>query len=274
MKAKKGLAGILAATMAVFSFGMPAGAAENMLEDILESGVLQVATEPYFAPYEFIDASKEGQEQYLGADMELARYIAGQLGVELEIVPMDFTEVLESVAAGEYPMAITGLAYTVERAEELELSDVYYSTDSVNGFLIRKEDEEVYTDLESLSGKTVACQSGTIQETYVNEQIQEVKTAAYDSVITSVRALLSGSCDAVAVNYSNGETLAELDEDLIMAEALFEDTTDDTVIACPKGQTELIEKVNEILALAAEEELYEQWWDEASELASQLNLED
>lgn len=85
---------------------------------------------------------------------------------------MDFSDALENVAIGEYPLAITGLAWTVERAETYELSDVYYSTDSVNGFLIRAEDADVYTDLDSLAGKTVACQSGTVQETYASEQMR------------------------------------------------------------------------------------------------------
>ncbi|MCD8348068.1 MAG: transporter substrate-binding domain-containing protein [Lachnospiraceae bacterium] len=273
MNRKRFTAMAVTVSAALGCFHMNVCAADTMLEDILETGVLQVATEPYFAPYEFIDSTQEGQEQYQGADMQLARYIADELGVELEIVAMDFSDVLENVAIGEYPLAITGLAWTVERAETYELSDVYYSTDSVNGFLIRAEDADVYTDLDSLAGKTVACQSGTVQETYASEQIEDVNVAAYDSVITAVRALLSGSCDAVAVNDSNGATLAELDENLIMAEAVFEDTTDDTVVACPKGQTELVEKINEILAQVAEKELYEQWWEEAQELSASLNLD-
>ena len=82
----------------------------NRLEEIKQRGYITVTTEPYFAPNEFIDPSKEGQEQYVGADMELAKYIADSLGVELQIVPLDFTSVLSSVSEGKYDLAISALA--------------------------------------------------------------------------------------------------------------------------------------------------------------------
>lgn len=51
---------------------------------------LKVATSPDFAPMEFVDSSKKGQESYVGFDITLAKYIAEGLGKELEIVPMSF----------------------------------------------------------------------------------------------------------------------------------------------------------------------------------------
>ena len=98
-------------------------AASNRLEEILQRGYMEVATEPYFAPQEFIDSSKEGDEQYVGCDIELAKYIADKLGVELRIVPLEFAAVLSSVTEGKYDMAISALAYTPERAEAMNLSD-------------------------------------------------------------------------------------------------------------------------------------------------------
>ena len=54
--------------------------ASGVLDRIRRSGVLKVATEPYFPPQEFIDPDKSGQEKYSGADMELARLIAARMG--------------------------------------------------------------------------------------------------------------------------------------------------------------------------------------------------
>lgn len=54
----------------------PASEAENRLEAIKERGYIEVATEPYFAPNEFIDASKPAGEQVVGSDIELAQRIA------------------------------------------------------------------------------------------------------------------------------------------------------------------------------------------------------
>ena len=71
--------------------------ATGVLDRIRRKGVLRVATEPYYPPQEFIDPDMTGQEQYAGADMELARMIAERMGVKLEIIPMEFTQVLRPV---------------------------------------------------------------------------------------------------------------------------------------------------------------------------------
>lgn len=274
MKMKKFTAIVTAAAMlSSMAVGTQAFAAENLLEQIKEDGVLQVATEPYFAPYEFCDTSKSGQEQYCGADMELAKYIADELGVELEIVPLEFSAVLASVVAEKYPMAISGLGYTPERAESVELSDSYRSTDAIHGFVVRKEDKDKYPDLASLAGKTIAYQNGSLQDMYTNAQIENPVTKPFDSVNNAILALQSGKCDAVAVYYDNGELFVEANDDLVMADALFQDTKDTSVIAVPKGETELIEEVNRIIAEVQEQGLYEQWWDEAVEQAASLGIE-
>ena len=53
----------------------------NALEKIKADGVLTVTLSPDFSPMEFVDSSKSGQEQYVGFDVSLAKYIAEYLGV-------------------------------------------------------------------------------------------------------------------------------------------------------------------------------------------------
>lgn len=98
----------------------------SRLDAILERGYIEVATEPSFAPNEFIDTTKTGQDRYAGSDIQLANYIANELGVELRLKPMDFTTVLGSITSGKYDLAISALAYTPERAEAMNLSKGYY----------------------------------------------------------------------------------------------------------------------------------------------------
>ena len=119
------LALVLALPLAGCS-GKEESSAANRLEEIQTRGYLEVVTEPYFAPNEFIDPTKEGDDKYVGADIELAHYIADSLGVECHIIPLDFTSVLSGVTTGKYDMAISALAYTPERAEAMDLSDGYY----------------------------------------------------------------------------------------------------------------------------------------------------
>ena len=130
--------------------GGSGGKNKDRLEKIKEKGVLELCTEPYFAPYEFIDPSKTGDDQYQGIDIALAKYIADKLGVELKITALDFTAVLAGVTDGKYDMAISAIAYSPSRAEAMRMSDVYQSSDTGYGFIVRTTDAEKYNSVEDL----------------------------------------------------------------------------------------------------------------------------
>ena len=175
--------GVLAAEAAVRSAGglqTPAGTqapGANRLEQIQARGYIEVATEPYFAPCEFIDPAKEGDEKYVGADIELAKLIAETLGVECRIVPLEFTAVLSSVTEGKYDMAISALAYTPARAEAMDMSKgYYYSQEEIQyGLLVRTEDLGAIGDADDLADQTVVVQSGSLQELFAFEQVPAYK---------------------------------------------------------------------------------------------------
>ena len=132
--------------------------ANGVLARIRENGVLRVATEPYFAPQEFIDPALDGQDAYAGADMELARLIADRMGVELQIIPMDFTEVLRAAAEDRCDLVISALAFTPARAVTNEMSKGYYFADSSANvtMVIRAEDAETIRTVEDLENLTLA----------------------------------------------------------------------------------------------------------------------
>lgn len=142
------------------------GVAGNRLEAIRQRGYIEVVTEPYFAPYEFIDSRKEGQEKYVGAEMELAKFIAQDLGVELRIVPLEFDAVLSGISTGKYDLAISALAYTPARIEAMNMSTGFYirSDSPGHGLIIRKEDAEEIKGVEDLADKTIVYQSGSLQQ--------------------------------------------------------------------------------------------------------------
>ena len=110
--------------------GAQTAAPANALEQIKADGVLSVALSPDFAPMEFVDSSKSGQEQYVGFDVTLAKYIADTIGVSLQIEPMSFDACQTAVYTASVPMSISGYSWTEERAENYELSDYYYAGDN------------------------------------------------------------------------------------------------------------------------------------------------
>jgi ABC-type amino acid transport substrate-binding protein len=75
---------VLALALGLGACGKPAEP-KNALEKIKAEGVLTVALSPDFSPMEFVDSSKTGQDQYVGFDVTLAKYLAEELGVRLEL---------------------------------------------------------------------------------------------------------------------------------------------------------------------------------------------
>ena len=238
---------------------------------MLAAGKITNVCEPYFAPYEFIDNTKSGQEQFRGADMELARYIAKELGVELEIVPLEWSAVLTGVGAGKYDMAVAGMAYTPERAETMAMSKVY-KPGGDQGLLVPADKVDEYTSLADFAGKKVGFQSGTVQEQNVLTQLPDSEPVTFDIIQNAVLALDSGKVDAVSVSIANGEMFVSTNPKLAVSTVQFDNSQNGNVIGFPKGETELVDAVNKIIDEVLEQGLYDQWLEEATAEAENLGL--
>ena len=116
MKKMKKMICLLLAALTVFALCACGSSDKSALKEIKDSGVLTVALSPDFAPMEFVDSSKTGQEQYVGFDVMLAQYIADELGVKLEIQAMSFDACQTAVSTGSVPMSISGYSWTIYNA--------------------------------------------------------------------------------------------------------------------------------------------------------------
>ena len=274
------LAALLSASLAGCS-AASADAEGSRLDEIKERGVLQVATEPYFAPNEFIDPTKEGDERYVGADIELARAIADEIGVELEIVPLEFSAVLASVTSGKYDLAISALAWTPLRGEQMEMSIGYhFDEESLYTVLVREEDAANYNSIEDLKGKKVVCQSGSLQEQLIKDamDVSELDELLYVSATTDGYLMVSeGKADACVCASANGELYAEANGGLaILPDAINFPVSDEYAgerVGAPKGETELIEVVNGVIEELNESGQYNEWYDEYAEYAGTLGID-
>ncbi len=272
-KIKKLFCAALAAAMLMATMS-GCGSSQNRLEKILESGKLVLATSPDFAPLEFEDLSS-GEAQYVGSDIELAKYIAEKLGVELEISAMDFSAVQAAIPSGQADIAISGFARTEERAQNMELSTPFNITeDGGQTVLVAKGQGANYTAAEDFSGLQIGAQNGSLQYNLVSSQLPEdVEIVPVGSLNDGVLMLETGKIDALASDLSNAELLLESHDGIETTDFMFEYSSEGNVAAVKKGETELIEAVNEIIEEVNELGLYEQWKDEATELAKSLGLE-
>lgn len=272
-KMKKLFCAALAAAMLMATMS-GCGSSQNRLEKILESGKLVLATSPDFAPLEFEDLSS-GEAQYVGSDIELAKYIAEKLGVELEISAMDFSAVQAAIPSGQADIAISGFARTEERAQNMELSTPFNITeDGGQTVLVAKGQGANYTAADDFSGLQIGAQNGSLQYNLVSSQLPEdVEIVPVGSLNDGVLMLETGKIDALASDLSNAELLLESHDGIETTDFMFEYSSEGNVAAVKKGETELIEAVNEIIEEVNELGLYDQWKDEATELAKSLGLE-
>ena len=256
---------------------------QNALEKIKAEGVLTVALSPDFSPMEFVDASKSGQEQYVGFDVSLAKYIAEYIGVDLTIEAMGFDACQTAVYTATVPISISGWSWTEERAENYNLSDYYYAGDNETEqvILIKKTDADKYTSAEGFSGVDVGAQNASLQMNLLTSQLPDANPITIGDLGVGVLELQNGSIEALAVAKGNAEMIIDSNPNLMICPWEFEVAAeyDANVILITKGETALLNVVNEALAKAYADGLYGTWYEDAvalakSENAAEVSVED
>lgn len=244
------------------------------LAKVLKAGKFVIGTAPDFAPMEFKDVSS-GKTEYVGSDIELAKYIADKLGVELEIKAMEFSAIQQAVASGTIDAGISGFAYTEERAKSYGTSVLYnvQPDDKGHTCLVLKENASAYKTAEDFAGKKVLAQNASLQQNLVSTQLPaDITFQPVTAVTDGVMMLITGKADALAVSWDNGEMLMKSYPELAMTEFKFDHEDDGNIVLMGKEETELIEAVNEILEEVNESGIYFQWTEEAQALAEKLGI--
>ena len=246
--------------------------------DVQTDGQITVATSPDFAPMEFVDLSREGDEQYVGFDILLAKDIANKLGKELVIKPMSFDAVQAAVQTGSVDMGISGFSYTEERAENYYLTRWYTAgeNETEQTVITTKANEGKLTTAESYSGLKVGAQGGSLQKLLVEQQLPDAEMVLYENLNDACTALMTGKIDALAVATGNGEAFISANpDDLIMTGFNFEvdDLYKNNVVMINKNNAELGEQVNAILDQEEADGVWDSWY-EASQLLGQIKTID
>ena len=277
---KKMIAFLLAAILVLgcTACGSKKDEGNDRLAQIKAKGYIELCTEPYFAPFEYVDPTKTGDDQYQGMDLEVAKYIADKIGVDLKITALDFTAVLAGVADGKYDFAISAIAYSPERAEAMRLSDVYYATNTGYGFIVRSEDVGKYTDIDSLKDAVVITQSGSVQEAlynqYVNGACKEFKLVA--NMTDGYLAVSEGKADVCICSTASASLYAQANGGLAIPDFRFDvdPNMNGVCVAMPTEGTEsLAELINQCIAELNESGKPEEWYSQYESAAAELGIE-
>ncbi len=246
-----------------------AASVTNRLEQIKAAGKLVICTSPDYAPYEFQDLTKSGQDAIVGADIELARHIADQLGVTLEIKAMGFDACLGAIGEGKVDLMIAGMVPKEERKVSMELSNVYYN-DGDQCILIMKDRADEIKSLADFAGKRVAAQNGTLQYDLVTAQLPDTECQVVTQVTDAIMMLKTGKVDGVAVAQVPADNYIANYPELVICDQRFEYTSLGVVVASVKGEQELLDAINGIIDEVVESKTYFTWIDEANALSNSL----
>ena len=203
---------------------------------------LIIVTEALYEPWEFYENG-----EIVGIDIDMAKEIAKRMGKTLEILDVDFRNVFNELNNNNAHLCIAGLTITPERSEQVDFSIPYHTTKAV---MVVKT-SSTYQVLDDLTGKTIAVQPSTAVENYLINRYGDDNLTYRNSTPEAVQEVVSGNAEAVAMPYENALALVAENSNLrILTEDLYRA---DYAIAVKKGNTEMLQKVNEILEDLIEE---------------------
>ncbi len=202
----------------------------------VEPGVLTMGTNATFPPYEYKDG-----DDVVGIDAEIAQALADKLGLQLEIVDMDFDSLVASVQSGKIDMSLAGMTVTEERKQNVDFTDSYATGVQV---IIVKEDSDI-ASADDLEGKLIGVQQGTTGHLYCADDFGEDNVIPYANGATAVQALLQGKVDCVVIDQEPAKAFVEANEGLKILETAY--TTEDYAAAVSKDNPALTAALNSAL---------------------------
>ncbi|MCI9559103.1 MAG: transporter substrate-binding domain-containing protein [Lachnospiraceae bacterium] len=230
-------------------------------------GKLTIATSPDFAPYEFYAIGEDGTPTLAGFDMALAQYIADDLGLELEIVTVDFDGVLSELQTKSVDLGMAGLSPDPKRESIMAFSDLYYI--GGQSLVTVKANAETYNTLESINKPevSVGAQIGSIQMDLATANSPDADIVPLPKVTDIIAELLAGKLDAAYIETDVAKSYQKNYPELeIVVEVPYEQ--EGSSIGVCKGNDALLAAVNGSIAKALEDGSMERFIAEANELAS------
>ncbi|MDD7147151.1 MAG: transporter substrate-binding domain-containing protein [Lachnospiraceae bacterium] len=235
--------------------------------ETVTKGKLTVATSPDFAPYEFYAIGEDGKPVMAGFDMALAQYMADHMGLELEVVPMDFDGVLSELATGNVDLGLAGLSPDPARADAMDFSDIYYMGGQSLVTVADKADSIKSFDDVNKPEMSVGAQIGSIQMDLANENTPNADIIALPKVTDLVSELIGGKMDAAFIETAVAESYKTNYPELTLVLDVPYDV-EGSAVGIKKGNTALKDAVNAAIADAIADGSMDKFVAEANEKAS------
>lgn len=186
-------AGALAATVG-------AAQAQTAVDRILSAGRISIAVQNDVPPYSRIGADNEVE----GLDISIARQIAADLGVELDLVVVTGANRIPTLLSGRADLAIATLSISPQRAATIDISIPYTAYPMV---VIAPESRQL-TGYGDTAGLVIGVTRGTMQDEVVTRNAPDARIQRYDDDATTIQALVTNQVDATVFGTAVAADLA------------------------------------------------------------------
>lgn len=179
------------------------------LDRVLDSGMLRVAMDPSFPPFESVDAAG----QIVGLDADLARAIAGHLGVEAHTVTTGYDALYDTLTADRADVIISALYPDPSRSKDFAFTTPYFDA----GLVLMTREKSAITGAADLAGQPVACVFGTsghMQVLQWQETLSPPPTVVTVEAPGDLAARLHDEAVAAIVDHVSARIAASQDPDL------------------------------------------------------------
>ncbi len=212
------------------------------VDKIKTDGKIVMLTNAAFPPFEYTSGG-----EVVGVDIDIARAIAADLGVELEIQDMAFEGIINAIKSGKGSIGVAGMSITEDRQKNVDFSIEYVKSKL---FVLVAASETEITTPDNLTGMTIGVQTGTTSDVFASG-VEGAEISRYGNFLDAATALKSGKVRAIVVDELTSDEILAANTDLIrLADPLAEEAY---AICVQKGNATLLEAVNATLTRLLDE---------------------
>lgn len=245
-KISKALTAILILASFILTLGgcTSRASSNSKLDQIKKAGKIVVGTSAEYPPFEF-HKEIDGKDQIIGFDIAIAKEIAKDLGVELEIKDMKFDGLLAALQAGNIDFVIAGMTPTEERKKSVDFSNVYYKV--VQKIAINSKNVGKINTIDDLKGMKIGVQKGSVQEKMALETFKNSEIKSLSKIPDLIMELKTNKVDAVLIEEPVGASFAAKNSDVKLSNIELKYEDDGSAIAIKKGSEDVLESINKTL---------------------------
>ncbi|MCQ9215673.1 cysteine ABC transporter substrate-binding protein [Streptococcus gallolyticus] len=226
------------------------------LDEIKESGTIKIGVFSDKKPFGYVDDKGD----YQGYDVYFADRLAKDLGVDVEYVAVDPASRVEYLTSAKVDIILANFTVTDERAEQVDFALPYMKV----ALGVVSPSSQLISSVDDLEGKTLIVGKGTTAETYFEKNYPKVNLLKYDQYSEAYQALIDGRGDALSTD--NTEVLAWALENKGYEVGITSLGDTDTIApAVQKGNTELLDWINDEIKTLGEENFFHKDYEETLE---------